>query len=160
MSNLTDKQRGKLTATHEAHPEWGGIRLAKAARCQKHHADTFLRTSRGGSRPSKATTKKGGAMNRAGLQKKYDHNTKTRESIRAGIATLKEADNPDEDDILDDVTFRTERCDNPNTNGYRQIADESEFRRNQFLIGDRLHWTTPRTKKWALVNVSRARDVD
>ena len=98
-------------------------------------------------------------LSRSQLRDKFDANTKARNAIRRGLGTLIEAENPEDDPILDEAQFRSERCGDINTIGFRRIADEPEFVKYQFLVGGKVFWTTPRTKIWALENVSRARDL-
>ena len=100
-----------------------------------------------------------GGMTRQQFLSKYDVNTKSREAIRRGLETLIEKENPNEDDILEDAQFRTERCGDPNAAGWRGIASEPEFLRFQFKVGEKVFWTTPRTRQWALESVSKAREV-
>lgn len=102
---------------------------------------------------------KPGVFDRSSLKSKYDHNTRIREGIREGLKTLTEDCDPEEDPIFDDAEFRTQKCDNAPTNGWRQIANEAEFQDYQFYIKNKVFWTTPRTKQWALDNISKARDL-
>jgi len=98
-------------------------------------------------------------ISRSQLKDKFDSNTKARNAIRRGLETLVEMENPEDDPILDEAQFRSERCGDVNTVGFRRIADEPEFIKYQFRVGDKIFWTTLRTKQWALENVSRARDI-
>jgi len=97
------------------------------------------------------------SMNRSGFLSKYDVNTRTREALRRGIKTLKEAEDPADDEILEDPSFRQERCDDVSLQAYRAVANEDEFIRYQFRIGDKVMWTTPRQRQWAIDNVTKAR---
>lgn len=100
-----------------------------------------------------------GGISRAQLRDKFDLNTRIRNAIKRGLATLVEAEDPEDDPILDEGQFRSERCGDMNVTGFRRIAEEPEFLAHQFRVGEKIFWTTPRTKQWALENVSRARDV-
>lgn len=84
----------------------------------------------------------------------FDENSKIRSAIRKGVLTL-----TDDDEILEDARFRQNRCDNPPVSGWRRIAEEQEFTKYQFRAGNKIWWTTPKTKEWALINVSKARDL-
>lgn len=98
-------------------------------------------------------------ISRSQLKDKFDANTRNRNAIRRGLQTISESENPEDDPILDEAQFRSERCGDLNTIGFRRIADEPEFLDYQFKVGDKVFWTTPRTKQWALGNVSRAKDL-
>ena len=101
----------------------------------------------------------GRSMNRSEFMAKHDPATKTRLAIQKGILTLVEAENPDEDPILENTEFRLDRCTGVNVQLFRSVADEPQFRDNQFRQGDKIFWTTKRTKRWALEHVSRAREL-
>lgn len=98
-------------------------------------------------------------MNRSEFMAKHDPATKTRLAIQRGILTLVEAELSDEDPILENTEFRLDRCIGVNIQLFRSVADEPEFRDNQFRQGDKIFWTTKRTKRWALEHVSRAREL-
>lgn len=100
----------------------------------------------------------GKCMKRRDFLSKYDENTIIREAIDKGLSTLK-GSNPDDDDILENVEFRMNRCECTHAVGFQAIAQEPQYRRHQFKQGQKIFWTTERTKKWALENVSRAREV-
>lgn len=110
-------------------------------------------------RKSVKRKKSSSGMNRTQLLEKFDINTKLRSAIRKGIATLTEEPNPEEDGTIEDIEFRMERCESHNAIGFRKIAEEPEFHKYQFKISDKVFWTTPRNKKWALENIRTARDI-
>ena len=99
------------------------------------------------------------AMNRADFMAKHDTATKTRLAIQKAASTLIESEDPNEDPILEDAEFRLERCIGANTAIFRRVAEEPEFRQFQFRQGDKIFWTTPRTKRWAIEEVSKAREL-
>lgn len=165
-----EKLYKRVIACKKKHPDWGKIRVAEELGTTKSKVETrFKWMQRDGEWPSAvpvpSSTSKSSKKNRRGtisrraLQAKYDHNTKIREGIRAGVRTLVNADEPEDDDVIADSDFRRERCGNVPTNGYRTIANEDEFRDYQFLVRGTVYWTTRRTKKWALNNISTAREV-
>lgn len=112
--------------------------------------------SRGGGQ--KVSAPRGDSMNRTAFLAKYDDNTRIRNAIKKGLPTLTGA-KAEDDDILEEVKFRLERCDCPNAVGFRPIAEEPEFAKHQFRVGDKIFWTTMRTREWALQSVTRAREV-
>jgi len=98
-------------------------------------------------------------MTRGQFAAQYDCNTKIRDAIQRGIQQLMRSENPEDDMILKDTEFRAELCGNVAAMGWRQIAGEQEFLKYQFRSRQDIFWTTPRTKKWALENVSNAREL-
>lgn len=95
---------------------------------------------------------KSSSLSRAAFQAMYDHDTRQRECIRAGVKSLT---NPDE--IVEEAEFR-KRC-SAHTNRFRQVAEEAEFRPYQFMAGGKVHWAHPETKKWAMANVEGTKDL-
>ena len=93
------------------------------------------------------------------LKSKHDTNTRVRESIRRGLKTIVEQDDPREDEIVEEARFRSERCGDTVITGFRGIAEEAEFIDHQFRIGDKFFWTTKRMKPIALQEISKARDL-
>jgi hypothetical protein len=101
------------------------------------------------------TRKKGG---RSGISKEqfraqFDTDTATRQAIRQGLKSIGKSE------ILADNQFRSERCGNVGTAGWRQIAEEVEFIAYQFRCGGRIWWATSDTVEWSLVNVSKAKEL-
>lgn len=160
-----EKLYKRVLACKKKHPDWGRQRIADEIGSTRSKVETRLKWMRErGDDPapasaSKPSKKRSSTMNRRSLQAKYDHNTKIREGIRAGVRTLVNADEPEDDDVIADSDFRRDRCGNVPTSGYRQIANEDEFRSYQFAVRGKVYWTTKRTKKWALQNISTARDI-
>ena len=106
-------------------------------------------------KPTRSSTPKGKGLSRESFREKFDQDTRLREAIRRGVATL-----TNDEEILRESDFRSDRCESVPTAGFRQVAAEDEFRKYRFTTGsDEFHWTTPATKQWALKNVSKARDV-
>jgi len=101
-------------------------------------------------------------MNREQFMTKYDIRTRQEAAIKEGVKRLKEManDRPEDDPILGDQEFKQECCGGVLSQGFRSVAEQREFLQYQFKVGEKVFWTTPRTKKWALANVSRARDLN
>jgi len=99
----------------------------------------------------------GKGMNREQLLERYDVNTKLRSALQAGVTTIVEQPDPADDETIEDVEFRMERCQSSNVAGWRTIAAEPEFAQYQFRIGDKTFWTTPRNVEWAIENIRTAR---
>lgn len=112
----------------------------------------------GNRRPATARGKHGG-LTRGEFMARHDPTTRARLAIRAGIERMPVGESADQDEILDDATFRTEFCDRLPAAGFRTVAEEPEFTAYQFRVGDRIYWTTPRNKEWLLRKNSRARDL-
>lgn len=98
------------------------------------------------------------SMNRSAFLAKYDDNTRIRNAIKKGLATLAKP-KAEDDDIIEEIKFRIERCNCSNAIGFRPIAQEPEFTKHQFRVADKIFWTTTRNKEWALRNVTKAREV-
>jgi DNA invertase Pin-like site-specific DNA recombinase len=100
-------------------------------------------------------------LTRAELMAKYDDSTRAREAIRRGISKLLSdiSSNPEDDEVLDESRFRSELCDGVVSPSFKRVAAEPEFRKYRFSIGEKLFWTTPRTKDWSLKNISKAKEV-
>ena len=99
----------------------------------------------------------GKGMNREQLLEKYDINTRLRNALQDGVATIVEQPNPVDDETIEDVEFRMERCQSSNVAGWRTIVAEPEFAQYQFRIGDKTFWTTPRNVEWAIEHIRTAR---
>jgi len=103
-------------------------------------------------RPPRLIPRKGRtSMTRSAFAALYDNETRTRNSIHAGVATL-----VDDDEIIDDAHFRTERCKHGSVNGWRVISEDPAFLKYRFQVRGKVFWTTPKTKTWALANIEGA----
>jgi len=101
---------------------------------------------------SPSSKKKGkDGISREQFRAQYDKDTGIREGIRAGLLLI----GPTE--IVACGQFRTERCGNCATGGWRQVAEEEEFLPYQFRCGSRIWWATKATVKWTLDHVSKAK---
>jgi len=118
-----------------------------------YHTQNSKKVVRNGS----PTKRHGKGMNRTQLLERYDVNTKLRNALQSGVATLIEQANPEDDESLEDVEFRMDRCQSNNVAGWRTIAAEPEFAKYQFRISDKIFWTTPRNVEWAIENIRTAR---
>ena len=99
--------------------------------------------------PPKKKGKEG--IDREQFRAQFDKDTGMREALRKGLGTM----GPTE--IVSDNQFRTERCGNCGTAGWRQVAEEEEFLPYQFRCGSRIWWATKTTVKWTLEHVSKAK---
>jgi hypothetical protein len=101
-------------------------------------------------------------LTRSELMSKYDDSTRAREAIRSGIERfLKNLPaTAEEDAIIEESRFKSDFCDNVVSPAFKVVASESEFKKYRFRIGDKIFWTTPRTKGWAILNISKAREVN
>lgn len=100
-----------------------------------------------------------GAMTRKSFLSKYDEDTKVRESVKRGLVILLDSPGAESDHIVKDVEFRMEYCQCNHAVGWKTITQEPQFRKYQFRSGQDIFWTAPRTKEWALANVSKAREL-
>lgn len=110
-------------------------------------------------RSAARTGKKRSGLTRGEFMARYDTTTRTRLAIRTGIQRMPVGESADQDEILDDATFRTEFCDRVPAVGFRSVAEEPEFTAYQFRVGDRIYWTSPRNKEWLLRKNNRVRDL-
>lgn len=92
-------------------------------------------------------------MSRAAFAAKYDQTTRTRAALSQAVTGL-----TDDNEIIPDQQFR-DRAGITTLTGYRQIAEETQFRAYQWRVGDTVYWGTPATRDWAIRTVSRARDL-
>ena len=90
-------------------------------------------------------------MTRADFVAAFDTDTRIRTSLRLGLATL-----IDNEQIIEDAEFRTERCRRAPSSGWRKISDEPEFAKHRFNVKGRYFWATIATVRWALNNVEGA----
>jgi len=135
--------------------------VTRQAVLKKSHSLWTLRGGKKENLPSAQPAKKStSSMNRSQFLSKYDTSTKTRDAIRRAVSTLIEEDDPEKDQIVEDVDFRMNRCDNVSIQFYRQTANEPEFEKYQFRMGDKIFWTTPRQVQWAVENVPKARPLN
>ena len=151
--------------TYDTWDEWisacvSSLGVSRSGVLKKSHR---LWTLKGGKKitpPLDIPQKKPAAsMTRSQFLSKFDINTKTREALRRGVATLTESDNSEDDEILEDSEFRLDRCHDVSLQVYRKIANEPEFKNYQFRMGDRILWTTPRQHIWAIENVTKAQEL-
>lgn len=105
----------------------------------------------GSSSSAKPKRMPGAKFTRDTFMAQFDDETATRNSIRAGLDKLTD------DDILSDVDFKR-MCAAP-ANGWRQIADEDEFVPYQFRCSGKIWWTTKATKKWALREIRKSKEL-
>lgn len=156
----------KILEMHQKHPSLGSRALAEkmgrgfSTKYVTNVLSDFRRgKTAGGSGSTVKKRRPTRAMNRAQFMSKYDEDTRVREAVKMGIATLCEDGPAEDDEIVEDAEFRMERCGGVATGRWRYITDEPEFKPYRFESGGKRFWTTPRTKKWALANVSKAKDV-
>jgi hypothetical protein len=97
---------------------------------------------------SSAPHRSASGMSRGQFAAVFDADTRTRLALRAGIRTL-----TNEDEIVDDMQFRTERCRRASTARWKKISEEREFAAYRFTVGGKAFWSTPATKRWAISNV-------
>lgn len=102
------------------------------------------------------------AMTREQFMTKYDIRTRQEAAIREGLKRLTDmaGKNPEDDPIFGDQEFRNECCGGVLSQGFRTVAEQKEFIKYQFKVSEKVFWTLPRSKRWALENVSKARDMD
>lgn len=106
-------------------------------------------------------TKKVG-MTRSSFMKEFDDTARIREVVRSATKTLTSNFNsstPEDDVILSEFEFRVDWCGNVPAPRFGRVAREEEFSKYRFRSKGKIFWTTPRTKKWALENVSSAREL-
>lgn len=84
----------------------------------------------------------------------FDHDERTRSSIRQGIKSL-----TNKDQILDEAEFRQSRCKGAHTVRFRTIASEPEFKDYQFSASNKIYWAHPETVVWAHQNVEGVKKV-
>lgn len=127
---------------------------AKELRIQEKSVRDKLNRSKkyGGSRGTRKRSGRSG-ISKEQFRAQFDTDTSTREAIRKGLKTLGKSE------ILADNQFRSERCGNVGTAGWRQIAEEVEFIAFQFRCGGRVWWATRATVEWSLLNVSKAKEL-
>ena len=95
--------------------------------------------------------KKKEGISREQFRAQFDKDTGIREAVRKGLEALGNTE------IVSDNQFRTERCGNCSTAGWRQVAEEEEFLAHQFRCGSRIWWATKPSVKWTLEHVSKAK---
>lgn len=106
--------------------------------------------------------KRSSNLTRSEFKAQHDARTRTYDSIKDAVERLlqREKELPeDKDSPIDDYHFRTEWCLGAAHTLFRQIASSLEFKKHQFCIGTKVFWATPRTKAWALKEITKARDV-
>jgi len=150
----------------QRHPDWDNCRVSKAiierlgvragdVNAVREELGMEVPTSTPGPKPNTVTKRrKDHVLSRSQFAAQFDRDTRLRTAILKGIATL-----DDEDEILNEATFRVDRCGSPPSGGWRDVAAEPQFKQYQFIAGGQVHWAHPSTKKWALAAVQGARDI-
>jgi hypothetical protein len=132
----------------EAVSKYGSQRAAaRALKVTRHALEWALRNE-----PSSATkTVRHRGLSRSQFAAAFDNDTRCRLALRSGVVTL-----TDDEEIIDDAQFRTERCKHAPTSGWRRISEEAEFAKFRFSARGKIFWSTQTTKRWALANVEGA----
>ena len=143
------------------HPDWNNRRIAKSITgvsydlINQHRVRLGLKPQPSAPRGPSTTLKNGRhVLSRSQFTAQYDRDTRLRLAIEKGVATLTNLD-----EIINDATFRVERCGNPPSAGWRQIAEEAQFKQYQFQAGGQTHWAHPDTKEWAITHVQGAHEI-
>lgn len=87
-------------------------------------------------------------MSRSQFAAQFDKDTRIRESLETGIKSLSGTE-----DVMEDSTFRVERCSNAPSTGWKIISSEPKFKPYRFCIKNRVFWGSVETKQWAMKNV-------
>jgi len=125
------------------------LRLARERKLVKgSEKNLFKRTRR-----IKAKQQKKTVVSLDDFRSQFDSYTRTREAIQRGLEQL------EENSVVRDTDFRQEFCGLAPANGWRQVAEEEQFRKYQFLCGGKIWWGTPNTVKKAINMVSKAKEL-
>jgi len=139
------KYKDRIALAKACRAATGGSSNSVASRLRELEA----RDGRGGT--AKKKTSRGRSMSRQAFLSQFDEDTRARESIRTGLASLLD------DELLRDSEFRTDRCEYSNATNWRRITEEDEFLPFQFRCDNKVWWATKATVQWALKNVARAK---
>jgi hypothetical protein len=152
--------KGAITTTQAlaAVKRYGSQRAAAKALGFKSHkpiSSALKRAQPAESTPTSAPTKRvrrSKGLSRAQFAATFDNDTRIRTFVVAAVKSL-----TNEDEILEDSQFRVERCQKASLTGWRTITAEPEFAQYRFEVKNKIFWTTPTTRKWALENVEGAK---